>query len=131
MGEDAASVQRLAALEASRRLLSGLFKGDGGAGVKDRLARATKLFGSLGFGLVDISRLTEQGGKVVLSTSHYAIGWRAKFGPAAAPVCHFATGYWAAALAAATGVAPERVLSTERRCGAVVEESCAIEIEVL
>jgi hypothetical protein len=137
LGEDAANVQRLAALEASRRLLSGLFKGDGGAGVgmrvgvRERLDQATKLFGSLGFGLADLSGLTEQGGTVVLSTSHYALGWRAKFGPSAAPVCHFATGYWAAALAAAAGVAPERVLSAERRCGAVVDESCQIEIEVL
>jgi hypothetical protein len=141
LGEGAVSVQRRAAVEASRRLLEDLFRGDSGGSSRerrdrrDRLEKAAKLFGSLGFGLANIGGLTVEGGSVVLATSHYAIGWKAKFGPSAAPVCHFAVGYWAAALAVAAGVAPERVLAHERRCAAAAregdEESCSIDIEVL
>lgn len=131
LGERAAGVQRLAAAEAARGLLEGLFRGDGGAGFQARLERAANLFGSLGFGLADIGGLTAEGGEVVLATSHYAVGWRAKFGAAAAPVCHFAAGFWSAAVAEAAGVAPERVIGDERACAAVSEGSCSIFIEVL
>jgi hypothetical protein len=133
LGEGAASLQRRAAAEASRRLLEDLFRGGSGGSPRERLERAAKLFGSLGFGLANIDGLTLEGGSVVLATSHYAIGWRAKFGPPAAPVCHFAVGYWAAAVAVAAGVAPERVVGGERRCAAVAREGdgCSIDVEVL
>lgn len=133
LGEDAAVVQRLAAMEASRMLFEDLFRGEpgGGGGPRERLERAVKLFGSLGFGLADIDGLTPKGGSVALVTSHYAIGWRAKFGPATAPVCHFAAGFWTAAVAVAAGIAPERVIARERRCAAVSEEGCSILVEVL
>lgn len=137
LGADAATVQRLAAAESSRRMLEELFKDSGSADVGARLERAARLFASLGFGKADIAGLTDEGGIVALPTSHYAIGWRAKFGRAASPVCHFAAGYWAAAVAAATSVAPERVTPVEARCAAmnaadaVSGGGCAIHIEVL
>lgn len=135
LGEGAATVQRLAATEASRKLLGDLFRGEPAGEARERFERAAKLFGSLGFGLADIGGLTVFGGSVVLRTSHYAIGWRAKFGPASAAVCHFAVGYWAAAVAAAAGIAPERVIAVERGCAAVSPdgdaESCSIDVEVL
>jgi hypothetical protein len=89
--------------------------------------------GSLGFGRADITNLGPDGGVVRLRTSHYAIGWRAKFGAPAQPVCHFATGFWAGALAAAAGVAPERIVAREHRCAAAhgQDQGCEITVEVL
>lgn len=134
LGPDAIQVQCNAAAESTRRMLSELFASDGGAPFRARLERAAALFGSLGFGKAEVSSLTDQGGTVILRTSHYAIGWRAKFGAPSQPVCHFATGYWAGALAAATNIAPERILARESRCAALHEHEnhpCEIVIEVL
>lgn len=131
LGKDAAVVQRRAAKESARSILGDLYAKDGGAAAGDRIKRAAEVFGSLGFGLADISGLSARGGAVKLVTSHYAIGWRAKFGAAEAPVCHFATGFWAGAVAAASGFAPERVLGAERACAVMAGETCELTIEVL
>lgn len=131
LGPDAAEVQRDAAAEASRGLLEGLYAKDGGQPVAARLERARAMFGSLGFGLAELSP-HEAGVGVKLKTSHYAVGWQAKFGRAGAPVCHFAVGYWRGAVAAAMGLSPERVGGTERRCAAcgVERDGCELSIEV-
>jgi hypothetical protein len=131
LGKEGALVQRRASMESARAILDDLFAKDGGASAKERLDRAATIFGSLGFGLADVSRLSASGGSVILTTSHYAIGWRAKLGPADAPVCYFATGFWAGAMASALGIASERVLGREQRCAAVSDEGCELEIEVL
>lgn len=131
LGEDAADVQRRAAMESTRLMVSDLFASDGGAPFQARLARAASVFGSLGFGLADVSALGELGGLVALRTSHYAIGWQAKFGAASAPVCHFAVGFWAGVVAAASGHSLERVTGVEQGCAAVSEGPCSILIEVL
>lgn len=131
LGKDAALVQRRAAMESARAILGDLFARGGEAPAGERIKRAAEVFGSLGFGLADVSGLSERGGAVTLATSHYAIGWRAKFGAASAPVCHFASGFWAGAVAAAWGLPPERVLSVERACAAVAGESCELTLEVL
>ena len=131
LGADGAAVQRAAAAEAAQRMLSGLFTD--AASLRDRLARVQKLFGSLGFGAADASALSVDGGPVTLRTSHYAIGWRSKFGPNPRPVCHFATGFWAGALATVAGLPPERVRADEVRCAVTGQGTggCEIRVEVL
>jgi predicted hydrocarbon binding protein len=132
LGDDGIAVQRAAAAESARHMLQDLFANDGSATPRARLERAAALFGSLGFGQAEVSALTPYGGTVVLRTSHYAIGWRSRFGASAKPVCHFAAGFWAGALAAAVGLAPERVAAHERCCAARDEQDqgCEIVIEV-
>ncbi|UQA60679.1 hypothetical protein [Polyangium aurulentum] len=132
LGADAAEVQRAAAAESARRLLEPLLGASGKEPVRARLDRAAALFGKLGFGLADVSALDAEGGRVRLVTSHYALGWREKFGPAADPVCHFAAGFWASALGVSAGLAPERLLVREASCAAVTEQgACEIQVEVL
>lgn len=128
LGARAADVQRRAAMESSRAMLAQALEGVAPA---ERLARAAQLFGALGFGHADVSALSGFGGRVRLSTSHYAVGYRAKFGAASRPVCHFAVGFWAAAVCVVQGHAPERVVGREPHCAACANGSCEIEIEVL
>jgi predicted hydrocarbon binding protein len=128
LGADAGrALQRSAAGESARRMLSALFASQPR---EERLASASALFSQLGFGLSDITALSESGGRVVLVTSHYAVGWRSKWGDPPRAVCHFATGYWAGALSAATGLEPERIVADEVQCAAAGAESCIIELEV-
>jgi predicted hydrocarbon binding protein len=131
LGAEAIEIQRRAAKESARMMLGDLFAKDGGAKFSDRIERASKIFGALGFGLADVSGLSVSGGVVKLVTSHYAIGWQAKFGASESPVCHFAVGFWAGAVVEAAGLAPERVIGAERRCASVSGEGCELSVEVL
>lgn len=128
-GDDAAGVQVAAAAESAREMLSAIFGGSSDS-LEARLAIAGSLFGQNGFGLADLSALGSDGGLVTLGASHYALGWRSKWGPSERPVCHFATGYFAGALVAARGIAPERVVAREEHCAAVSEGACRIRLEV-
>lgn len=130
LGARASLVQRAAATEASRGLLSGLPSREG-EGFEGRMAAAVEVFKTLGFGLADVSELGPFGGQVTLLTSHYALGWRTKLGRAPAPVCHLAVGFFAAAQAVAAGVPIERVMVDELACGAMGDERCRLVIEVL
>jgi hypothetical protein len=130
LGADAALVQQAAATESAERMLRGLFEGHGGD-LRSGIDRAAEIFGALGFGKADVSQLGAEGGTVGLATSHYAVGYEAKFGKARSPVCFFAVGYWVAALAVAGKLPTSRLVGTEERCGAVQGGACEIRIEVL
>lgn len=54
---------------------------------------AQELFAHLGFGLLDASALSAEGGRAVVKGSHYALGWRSKFGSSSEPVCFFPAGF--------------------------------------
>lgn len=129
IGADGVAIQVAAAAESAREMLSRLLA-DAGPTVEARLGVAQTIFGENGFGHADVQALRADGGSVVLATSHYATGWRAKWGSSPQPVCHFATGFWAGALAAAAGLAPERVVAVEEACAAVDAEACRICVEV-
>jgi hypothetical protein len=130
LGADAELVQRAAAAESTERMLRGLFDGHDGD-LRSRIDRAAEIFGALGFGKADVARLGADGGAAVLATSHYAIGYEAKFGKARSPVCHFAVGYWIGALAVAAKLPTSRLVGSEVRCGAVQGGACEVRIEVL
>jgi hypothetical protein len=130
LGPRAAEIQQRAAMESSRAAISAALGPADGAGAP-RIARAASLFGALGFGHANVKELGPLGGRVLLDTSHYAIGWRAKFEASTHPVCHFAVGFWAAATCLAWGHASERVVAREVRCAACGDSPCEIEIEVL
>lgn len=130
LGERATLIQIDAAAEVARTTLAPLYAADGGADVATRIARAATIFGSLGFGRADVSRLGAEGGTVILAPCHYAIGWAAKFGKASAPVSHFATGFFRGALVAARGLAPERVDAVQLLCVAMGHDKSEIRIRV-
>lgn len=137
--DDAKAVEVAASTEATRGLLTALLSEPSQAAVQsfaERIDLASQLFRALGFGLADTTGLSPEGGNVALVTSHYALGWRLKQGKAAAPICHFATGFWIGALCAVLQVNPERILGTETSCGAQSGETafdnpCRIDLEVL
>lgn len=128
-GPDAVEMQVSAAAESAREMLSPILAATG-ASLEARLAQAAAFFGENGFGHADVSGLGVGGGVVTLPTSHYAIGYRDKWSGTKRPVCHFATGFWAGALTAASGIAPERVASHEEQCAATGADACVIRVEV-
>lgn len=128
--EAARQLQRDAAAEASAKLLGTVVTMTKPLSAQERIAQAVTVFGSLGFGAAEAQALGDEGGEVVLSTSHYALGWRAKFGRARAPVCHFAVGYFRAAVAVATGRPVGAVHGDEVTCAAVSGEACRLRIHL-
>lgn len=129
--EEAMRLQMSAAMESARHILSGQLAIDPAMNLADKLVLAQRIFATLGFGLADASTLTARGGRVRLLTSHYAIGWLAKWGTAKRPVCHFPVGFWMGALCAAAQLPPERLQGRELSCHAQGDAHCELEIEVL
>jgi hypothetical protein len=109
LGERAYAIQRDAACESARVMLSRLFDEESVVGYDARMRRAVEVFAMAGFGRATLIEVSPMKAQVEVSPSHYAIGWIAKFGPAKHPVDHFATGYFRGAHCAATGFASERV----------------------
>lgn len=129
--EEAMRLQVAAAMESARPLLTKLYAKEPELALVDKLLLAQRVFGSLGFGQADCTELTTHGGRVRLLTSHYAIGWLAKWGTAKRPVCHFPVGFWMGALCAAAELPPERLQGRELSCHAQGDACCLLEIEVL
>lgn len=94
-----------AGAEVAYAQLTALFEGRGGTGDNgaDRLALANAAYRWTGLGAFDLTALNEAGGTIRTSHSHYARAWNSLFGRAQAPVCHFAAGWLAGALAAIHG----------------------------
>lgn len=119
-----------AGMETARSMLGGLETRAPSGSARECLERAVRIFAEHGFGVFDISRMTEQGGTASILRSHYAIGWRARFGVRSTPGCYFPTGYLAGALAIAANLSPERVTATETACHAAGAEQCTFLVEV-
>lgn len=129
--QDAERVQVAAAMEATRAMLRSRTPVAAAASVSQQLAQCNRLFGALGFGQANLTHITPQGGRITLTTSHYAVGWKAKWGGAKHPVCYFPLGFWMGALSVAANVAPERLLGRELSCSALDAACCELEVEVL
>jgi len=74
------------------------------ASPKARLSVASSLYSQLGFGLLPVSELTSDGGKVVTPVTHYSFGWLKKWGKRSKPADYFTCGFLQAALALAHNV---------------------------
>ena len=125
-GEGGVEMQISAAKESARKLLTPILSGTREA----CLTQAAAFFAENGFGHADVSELGPMGGHVALATSHYALGFRAKWGAAKRPICLFPTGFWAGAVAVASRLAPERVVARETQCAATGADRCIIDVEV-
>ena len=119
-----------AATESARRFLEGLERQTPSNSAREGIERAVRVFAEHGLGSFDISNLTEWGGTVTMPRSHYAIGWRARWGVRATPGCYFAAGYLTGAIVVATKLAPERVTTTETACHAAGDDQCSFLVEV-
>jgi predicted hydrocarbon binding protein len=119
-----------AGMEAARSMLSGLESQAPSGSARECLERAVRIFAEHGFGVFDINRMTEQGGTASILRSHYAIGWRSRWGVRSTPGCYFPAGYLAGAVAFAGKLAPERVTATETACHAAGADHCSFLVEV-
>ncbi len=127
LGEPAFELLAAAAQEATRAQLQALAGETRGPAV---LEVAATLFARAGFGTLDLSRLSPQGGEAFCGSSHYALCWLAKFGERTTPACSFAAGYLGAALQVAHDLAPERVRVVETECMARGDARCHFALEV-
>jgi hypothetical protein len=96
----------------------------------DRLAIAAQMFQTCGFGTLELDKLGPDGGVATAPHSHYAIGWKSKFGDREKPGCYFAAGYVAGALSAAYGKPLETYRGEEVSCAAAGAACCTIHVEV-
>lgn len=93
-------------------------------GEAERWRVAAALYAHLGYGSLDLARVSE--GVVVQTSSHFVEGWNAGFRGRNAPVCTFTEGFLQGAAHAATGRA---VYVRERACMAAGASACEFEIE--
>jgi hypothetical protein len=80
------------------------------------LVQCAQLFSFSGFGLLDFSATSVQGGMVSSASSHYAQAWKKKFGIAKEPVAFFDAGFISAALSVAYGKPLGNYLVVQRTC---------------
>lgn len=81
-----------------------------------RLEMAADLFAFSGFGRLDFSAVTAEGGRVSSPSSHYSIAWKNKFGAPKEPVAFFDAGFVAGALAAAIDADPGYFSARQESC---------------
>jgi len=130
LGPRAPSLLVAAAMESTRVLLEGLFAESPAGSPEDAIARAAEAFSAQGFGLLDLGEFGPRGGRATLTSSHYALGWLARWGARSSPGCFFAAGYLAGMLAAASRLSPERITSREVECLAAGAPRCSFVVEV-
>lgn len=130
LGERAAWLLSAAASESARAAFEELEREQPAGSPRALIERAGEIFATQGFGRADVSGLGPHGGRIELVPSHYALGWVAKWGRRETPCCHFAVGFFAAAVAVAGGHASERIRAYEVRCAAAGAESCSLVVEV-
>ena len=84
--------------------------------VAARKSTVETLYRLCGFGLIDLSAVTAEGGEVRTRSTHYSTGWKEKFGRSRTPVAFFSTGFLAAALAAIYSLDPASIQARQTAC---------------
>lgn len=131
LGAAAVTIQREAACEASRLLLSSLFDEEGLGHFDLCMVRAASIYSELGFGSANFLLITERLVEVAIKPSHYTVGWELKWGSVDRPIEHWTDGYFRGAVCAAGRFAPERVCSTTRsEAGTSPDRTTVIQVEV-
>lgn len=84
--------------------------------VPARKAIVEALYRASGFGLIDLSEVTAEGGEMRTRSTHYSTGWTEKFGRSRTPVAFFSTGFLAGALAAIYRLDPASIQARQTAC---------------
>jgi len=87
--------------------------------IEDKKYICQDYFRFCGFGIVDLTHLTKEGGKVIASFEHYGIGWKTKFGLREKDkkgVAFFASGYIAGATEAIFGLSLGTLQTEQKEC---------------
>jgi len=127
MGADARDVLRDSAAEPVRTQMLSLVDGD-----SSRVPEvASAVFRELGFGALDLSQVSRDGGVATVANSHYAMGWMVVEGAREEPACRFVEGFIAGAVAALGGHEVTSVSVVESGCVACGDETCSFTVEVV
>lgn len=102
-----------AAAESVYTQLKGLFQGKE---ADERFNIASELYRQAGFGTLDFSSLSREGGKLATKNSHYGVAWNVKFGTSERPVNFFSSGFCAGAYAALFDLPLETVQVNQTTC---------------
>jgi hypothetical protein len=116
------------AMEVAHPQMRTVLAANPGLSFHERLQVAAELSRQNGFGLLTIAG-SEEGGVALASKSHYAFGWRLKFGARAMPTCGYHAGYIAAAFSAAAGLPAGSYEAVETSCAAVTDGDCRFEVQ--
>lgn len=90
-----------------------------------RLAEAVALFAATGLGELELDEVTESGGEARVRGSHFAAGWKEKYGRGKLAACSPAAGFIAGALAS---VFDRPFTVTEVACGAQDKPVCRFRV---
>jgi len=88
------------------------------------LRKASELYRFMGFGRLDLSRLTAEGGTASADASYYVVSWLAKYGRRTTPVCYFTCGFIAGILAAIFEADPYTYKVEETQCMILRHNHC-------
>ena len=88
------------------------------------LQKASELYRFMGFGSLDLSRLTADGGSAYADSSYYAIAWLAKYGRRETPVCYFTSGFIGGILGAIFDGTPHTYEVKETGCIMLRQDRC-------
>lgn len=88
------------------------------------LQEAAELYRLMGFGRLDLGKLTADGGSAYADSSYYVVSWLAKYGRRATPVCYFTCGYIAGILGAIFNAAPDTYEVKETECMMLGHDYC-------
>lgn len=118
-----------AAASVAHAQLTHVFRDRNVSDAAERAAIASELYRFCGFGLLSFDGVTERGGRIETASSHYALGWKSRFGTAKEPVCFFASGFIAGALGAIHGEPDGAYDVSHSECCAVAGETCVFDVK--
>lgn len=101
-----------------------------GASAEEKLKTAAELYRFMGFGRIDLSGLSESGGKAYADSSYYVTGWLAKYERRTTPVCHLTCGFLSGILSAVYENPLNTYLVDESMCMISGEDHCEFLITV-
>lgn len=99
-----------------------------GLSLDEGKAMAESIYPTFGYGLIDLSALTSEGGVLTTYKSFFSKTWQLKFGAANRPVDYYTRGYLAAAYATLYQIPLNEVVVTQSRCMACGDEFNQFEI---
>jgi predicted hydrocarbon binding protein len=88
------------------------------------LQAASELYRFMGFGRLDLSHLTRDGGYAYADSSYYVTAWLAKYSRRDTPVCYFTCGFIAGILGAIFDIDPHTFMVKETQCMMLRQDYC-------
>ncbi len=96
----------------------------------EQMKVAVELYKFMGFGIIDVSELSETGGRVYSNSSYYVTGWLAKYGRRKEPVCYITCGFISGILSAIYKKSIDSYAVHETNCMISGSERCEFVIKL-